>query len=597
MSASEYDRPAHAKAGRVVYDAPAASPRQSAHWERVHRHLGNEGACDVMDTHEALMAAFAADVASLCDGAASDHYLKVAVWSCVVGYCETLSTHKDATRRFAIFPVPLSSLRRLVENEFLPLLYQARDDAATAKAAKSDQGESLHRRTVRAVANAIWKKAQNKKSSMQDELHANSLYACMCGDVDKKSLDCFGAALLVVVGMNILGSGSSCLALSEDHAYESHREEGSGKRATCEVAIPGNTKDSQSKRGKEISYTFEKQDNITAETSWLYMAKNPVICTTPGMVLAAALGNLNCDIDKQKPGASGDKPSYVSGPLYKLKRDMLWILHDAGYMDRFPFALMELGEAEEHLSSPRGMELVDVSEMLKCEGTLVLRNEKLFLDAIDISRSMYDDAQVYPYLYAGHYHKDAGRDDRSQEYRLVESLRLYAEAARVASAYKYDTKDCIQLIKHMTSVAGIIQKDIIRRTWEHSDNATAAATWLIGFFDRLLFWEEKEQRSFVEVLNVGHKHGIDKLLQPFSVDVRVGAVAKMHSNEEAGVRASAVTESQLLYFRRPRSKRLRADSLLTTALAKERILARELEMALPSNGEGRGSRQRKRARV
>ncbi|KAL7533079.1 hypothetical protein ACHAWF_004333 [Thalassiosira exigua] len=273
-------------------------------------------------------------------------------------------------------------------------------------------------------------------------------------------------------------------------------------------------------------------------------------------------------------------------------------------MSRFPFALMELGECEEHLSSKKGLEWVDASESLNCSnGALVLQNEKFFLDAISVSRSVYGDAQVYPYLYAGHYHKDAGRDDQSQEYRLVESLRLYSEAARVASAYRYDTKDCLQLMKHMTTVAQLISKDILIlahncRTWMRVENSIAAATWLIGFFDSLLFWEEREQGSFVEVLSIQHKHSMSKLFRGFSADVRAEAMAKVHSCEESGSSDSfpAITENRLIYFGRPRSTRLAKDSLLASALSKEKVVVRELEMAMQSNMEGRSTRQRKRTR-
>jgi len=339
------------------------------------------------------------------------------------------------------------------------------------------------------------------------------------------------------------------------------------------------------------------------------MAKNPVLCNNPGMVMAALVSNLNCDIDKQKSGSDNNgKPPVVSKPLYKMKRDMLWTLHDAGYMEQFPFALMELGECEEHCGSQKGMEWVDVSGLLMSDNndatTLVLRNEKLFLDAISVSRTMYDDLQVYPYLYAGHYHKDAGRDDMSQEYRLVESLRLYAEASRVASVYRYDTKDCLQLMKHMTTVASLISKDILLlgngkdcRAWQRRENAIAAATWLVGFFDSLLFWEEKEHSSFVEVLGIQHKHCVGKLFQRFEVEIRVEAFARIYSNDKPPSIPSAVTEEALIYFRRPRSKRLAKDSLLIAALMKGKVVVRELEMAIPCTGEGRSTRERKRARV
>ncbi|EED90465.1 hypothetical protein THAPSDRAFT_263558, partial [Thalassiosira pseudonana CCMP1335] len=325
------------------------------------------------------------------------------------------------------------------------------------------------RQTVQALSNAIWTRAQNRKSSMQDELHANSLYTCLHGDVDGKSIDCFGAALLTVIGMNILGFDSSMLTLSEDHAYESHSWD--GNVTTCEVAIPGNNKAAQSKRGKEVSETFiemQRSSGITAETSWLYMANNPILCDTPGMALAAMVGNMNCDVEKQSKNVK----------VGELKRDMLWALHESNYMATFPFAMMELGECEEHLAVDRSND--------KPEPIM------LFLDAISIARDVYGDSQTYPFLYAG-------QDNIYEEYRLVEAMRLYSEASHVASSYKYDTKDSMQLMKHMTTVASLLARDVLQvdngadkepRNWRHRENGVAFVTWLIAFFDSLLYWEE-----------------------------------------------------------------------------------------------------------
>lgn len=607
------------KGGRVIYDCPSKAPQDSLHWSGLVKRYGGV-AEPLINSHDDLLQAFKGDVDSFDRCGNKENYQTLAKWSCILGYCEALVTHKDAARRHGLFPIPIGALSRLIDEDFLPLLRQTQAQLQLNADTKQEKGESLHRQTARAVANAIWKRAQNKNSSMQDELHANSAYTCLCGEIDGKSIDCFGSALLVVIGMNMLGFETSCLTLSEDHAYESHieeREDSSannrsfrlpGNRSTCEVAVPGNTKAAQSKRGKCISETFEqlKRDNISAETSWLYMGKNPVVCDSPGMALAAMVSNVNCDIDKQKPGGSADKPQVVSRALYRMKRDMLWHLHEQ-YMNNFPFALIELAECEEHLSSERGMEWVDVSDLLgTSKETLVLRNEKLFLDAISIDCEVFGDSQVYPYLYCAHYHRDAGRQDKSQEYRLVESLRLYAEATRVASTYRYDAKDCMQLMKHFTSCASLILKDVLLssqddgvngkdvRLWQRHENAVAAATWLLGFFDNLLWWEESQQSTFVEILGLQNKHSISKLLAPFSVDVRIAAVAKIRSTEEPASRALAVTEDELLHFKGPRSKRLAEGSALVLALAKEKVVIRDNEMALPPADSGG---RRKRART
>ena len=416
---------------RVNYDYPSASPEKSPHWERIvgknslatKQASGDDGSIIaggaagttsmIINSHEELIAAFKQDVACLQQIGNSNRkeaYLKVAVWSCIIGYCEAITTHKDSSRRYSIFPIPMPSLIRLVQEEFLPLIKQvcSNTNNSTIEPTSDDND---HRQTVRSLSNAIWKRCQNKSSSMQDELHANSLFVLLCGDVDGKSLDCFGAALSTVIGMNLLGY-ASILTLSEDHAYESHKTSSNNLYATCEVAVPGNTKASQSKRGREISETFidllkqsprqESRKNITAETSWLYMQGNAVLCDNPCMVLAGIVGNMNCDIDKQKHVGVSNKPVLVSGVLYKLKRDILWQLYDAKCIDIFPFALMELGECEEHLSSERGMEWTDASTLLSNESngeikgeesgkgkTMVLRNEYLFLLAISISKKNY----------------------------------------------------------------------------------------------------------------------------------------------------------------------------------------------------------------
>jgi len=118
-----------------------------------------------------------------------------------------------------------------------------------------------------------------------------------------------------------------------------------------------------------------------------------------------------------------------------------------------------------------------------------------------------------------------------QEYRLVEAIRLYSEATRVASQYHYD----MQLMKHTTKAANLIFNDILTqqeqddigqerqrpRTWHREANAVATGTWLVAFLDSLLYWEENcGGTPFCEILSPNHKFGIGKLLQQFSLDVR-----------------------------------------------------------------------------
>lgn len=259
-----------------------------------------------------------------------------------------------------------------------------------------DTDKRSHRDIVRAVSNAVWSKAR-PKPNVRDELHANSVYVCLRGDVDKKSLDCFGACLTTIAGLRMLGITTSYLCLSEDHAYERHQlvdpNDGAKKTTgTCEVAIPGRTKRDKAKRAKDIASTFEDTKDtkpyLTPETSWLYMASNPVICKTDAMALVAVMGNINCTIEESRGGYFVE-----SGQLYVLKREMLWALYDQGYMKEFPFGLMELANCEENRGSPRSSEWIQVQDVKEP----ILVNEQLFIDAIQVSRDVYEDAQVYPY--------------------------------------------------------------------------------------------------------------------------------------------------------------------------------------------------------
>lgn len=174
----------------------------------------------------------------------------------------------------------------------------------------------------------------------------------------------------------------------------------------------------------------------------------------------------------------------------------------------------------------------------------------------------------------------------------------------MASKYKYETKDCLQLMKHMTTVASLILRDILLfpccedsgkdvRIWKGRDNAIAAATWILGFYDSLLHWEEREENAFVEILGTAHKCSVAKLFQLIPMDVRVDAIAVIHSSECSRTMFRVITENEMIFFRQPRSRRLAKESLLTATLTKEKIVVREMDIALCTNG---GTRQRKRTR-
>jgi len=585
-----YPPPSTSQKPRVTFDSPPLHANiSSAHWSAL-EHLCADVTLRSLDE---LRDRLTADLTG--DGGGAVPPLLLAVWSAVFGYCEAVCTHADAGRRHRLFPVPYGALRRAVDGEFVPALRRLR----------LDPGRHAHRDAVRSVSGLLWSGAG--RNSGREEKHANSLYAWLRGSVDGKGLDCFGSAISCVAGLGILGFGSF-LALSEDHAYEMHvvpPEDGGPsappRYATCEMAVPGNTKQAREKRGREIAETLRTgTSNLTPGTSWLYMAEHPVLCNTVGMSIAAAAGNINALIE------SRGGCSVVSAELYDVKREALWALHALGYLDAFPFALIELGECEEQRPSARGSEAAPAPEL--GPGALVLRNERLFLDAMAVSRARYGDAQAYPYLYAGHYHKDAGCRGGSEEYRLAEALRLYSEAGRVAGTYVYDARDSLHLMQQFTAVADLIVKDVLTavgsaapRAWERPGDAVAAATWLLAFFDHLLSWEEKCGGSrFVEILGPAHKHSVGKMFQHFSFEVRAKAMRSIFFGEGVGAErdhaSPVITRDDVVCFKGPIvSRRMAEGGPLAAALGREKVTVREMELAVTIPEGGRRAKRVRRS--
>ena len=215
---------------------------------------------------------------------------------------------------------------------------------------------------------------------------------------------------------------------------------------------------------------------------------------------------------------------------------------------------------------------------------------------------------------AGHYHKDAGNEglNGENEYRLAHAVKHYADAARVASNYRYEGIDCLQLNKHMTSAATLIAEDILTpkykfttaetkttkplpRQWTHIENEICTGTWVLGFFDSLLYWEEtsSDGKRFVEVLSPIHQYGMGKLLQLFSHETRLTIIRTIsNSSNEITDRHKVLPPS----FCNVRSKRLVSGSLLLQALAKPKVSIREMELAIPFADDSDGDRRSKRAR-
>jgi hypothetical protein len=198
-----------------------------------------------------------------------------------------------------------------------------------------------------------------------------------------------------------------------------------------------------------------------------------------------------------------------------------------------------------------------------------------------------------------------------QEYRFVEALKMYAQAARVTSKYPYES-GTIQLNKHASAAALLIFEDILTTTiggddkrnpreWQTMVNAIDSCVWLLVLFDSLLFWEQQQQQfkgnshqHFVEALKPSHPHSMSKLVECFSQKVRVEALQRLYSPEPTNFETS-----QTVYHPTLRSKRMNSDSLLTAALKKPKVAIREMDLSMIFAGEDDdvgGGRRSKRAR-
>ena len=154
--------------------------------------------------------------------------------------------------------------------------------------------------------------------------------------------------------------------------------------------------------------------------------------------------------------------------------------------------------------------------------------EKLYHEAVEANKVHYNDKQVYPYAYLGFFHKDGGQEE---EYRLALALQFFSEAARVASSYKYDSGDTLQLTRVFTKISDFVVAEILccdgnTRVWQDSTNAIAATKWLIVFYDYLLLWEEQSgcSQSFLPICSPQHKSGISKAFSHLSPEIRKQAL-------------------------------------------------------------------------
>nr|CAG4649229.1 EOG090X0424 [Scapholeberis mucronata]SVE93539.1 EOG090X0424 [Scapholeberis mucronata] len=330
-----------------------------------------------------------------------------------------------------------------------------------------DCPEFATRELVKKVSDVIWNTLT--RSYYKDRAHLQSLYSYLTGN----KLDCFGVALAVVAGCQVLGFNDVHLALSEDHAWVTFGPE---HKETAEVTWHG--KGNEDKRGQPV-------DPGILARSWLYVAGNPVICSR-FTELASLVSSINPSIT-----ATTDSLEVAS-----LQQSLLWVLYDAGHLDKYPMALGNLADLEE---------LNPTVGRTHCS--------QLFSQAIDVARRFYGNSHVYPYTYQGGYFY------RNRLYK--EALESWANAADAIRSYNYSRED-EEIYKEFLEIANELIPFVMKVEGSgHSARSilkdSECFAHLLRFYDGICKWEEG---SCTPVLHIGWAKPLVNTISKFDSQVR-----------------------------------------------------------------------------
>nr|CAG4643119.1 EOG090X0424 [Ilyocryptus agilis] len=354
------------------------------------------------------------------------------------------------------------------------------------------QGKYATRELIKRVSDVIWNTLT--RSYYKDRAHLQSLYSYLTGN----KLDCFGVALAVVAGCQILGYDDVHLALSEDHAWVVFGEDGS----TAEVTWHG--KGNEDKRGQPVDTGIQAR-------SWLYVAGSPVVCSRYTEV-AALVSSINPSVTA----------TVESSLVVALQQSLLWVLYDLGHLSRYPMALGNLADLEEQNPTPG-----------RCHCS------QLFSQAIDVARRYYGNSHVYPYTYQGGYFY------RSKMYK--EALESWANAADTIRSYNYSRED-EEIYKEFLEIANELIPYVMKVEGSgHSARSilkdSECFAHLLRFYDGICQWEEG---SCTPVLHIGWAKPLVNTISKFDAEVRrhVAIFCSETNDEEGEVKDQNVNESK-----------------------------------------------------
>ncbi|SPP81465.1 menin [Drosophila guanche] len=348
------------------------------------------------------------------------------------------------------------------------------------------------REIIKKVSDVIWNSLI--RSSYKDRAHLQNLYSYLSGN----KLDCFGVALAVVAGCQLLGYKDVRLAISEDHAWVVF---GQKRVETIEVTWHG--KGSEDKRGQDIRPGIESG-------SWLYLGGLAVVCER-GMEVAAICAALNISLT-----ANSDCVEVA-----ELQQQLLWLLYDLGHLKRYPMALGTLGELEE---------IHRTHSIITCE--------QLYREAIDSARTHYRNHHVYPYTYQGNYY------NRLLKYR--DAFAAWANAADVIRLYTYQCRDDEEIYKELLDIANELIPYVMKtESSGHSARSilrdAEVFANLLRFYDGICQWEED---SLTPILHIGWAKPLVNNITKFDYDIRSQVVIKLPEDLEAEQAQAAALEAK-----------------------------------------------------
>lgn len=349
---------------------------------------------------------------------------------------------------------------------------------------------------VKKISDSVWEHLSN--SYYKDKAHLQSIFSYLTTN----KLDCFGLAFAVIAGCQILNLENIYLALSEDHAWvmfdlKPDEPNSSMKQrelkeytennlpipscalhGTCEVTWHG--KANSDKRGQQVNY----------KNCWLYTNGYSVVCDTK-LCVAALVNSIN-------PSINSNTDSEI---VALLQQRLLWFLYKRKIY--FPMSLGNLGELETLCPTPNAP----------------MTAHELFNLGVEISRSEYNDAHVYPYSYLASFYFNHGR--------FKEAIETWADSSAVMIRYNYSPDDeeiykeffqvANELIPSMLKVltAGGLEPGKVSTKPFLQDPECLAL--ILKFYDNVCCWEEG---SSTPVLHIGWAKNFVATVLKFSSFIR-----------------------------------------------------------------------------